>query len=171
MNKLQCTCRTYFNNALMHLRTISISWKFYLFFPQVIQCQGHSLGWGWQLAWRRGRKANKGSRPRLSSVVRQIRTSNELRIGFQCKGSCKGPWALRAVSDYNAKYNETLNAPINVMPAGGEAGHGVGIWLFSKIFNQIPWPRVNHSSQMQPNFPTPGCTLLAIPRQNLRKAQ
>ena len=54
---------------------------------------------------------------------------------------------------------------------GGKAGHGVGIWLFSKICNQIPCPRANHSSQMQPNFPTPGCTLLSIQRQNLRKAQ
>ena len=49
---------------------------------------------------------------------------------------------------------------------GGEAGHRVGIRLFSKIC-----PRANHSSQMQPNFPTPGCTLLSVPRQNLRKAQ
>ena len=65
----------------------------------------------------------------------------------------------------------THYAPINVMPAGGEAGHRVGIWLFSKICNQIPCPRANHSSQMQPNFPTPGCTLLSVPRQNLRKAQ
>ena len=54
---------------------------------------------------------------------------------------------------------------------GGEAGHRVGIWLFSKICNQIPCTRANHSSQMQPNFPTPGCTLLSIPRQNLREAQ
>ena len=53
----------------------------------------------------------------------------------------------------------------------GEAGHRVGIWLFSKICNQIPCPRANHSSQMQPNLPTPECTLLSIPRQNLRKAQ
>ena len=49
------------------------------FFPQVIQCQGYSLGWGWQLAWRRGRKANKGSCPRLSSVVRQIRAIGSRR--------------------------------------------------------------------------------------------
>ena len=60
--------------------------------------------------------------------------------------------------------------------AGGggwrKAGHGVGIWHFSKICRQIPCPRANHSSQMQPNFPTPGCTLLSnIPRQNPRKAQ
>ena len=54
---------------------------------------------------------------------------------------------------------------------GGEAGHGVGIWLFSKICNQIPCPRANHSSQMQPNFPTSSCTLLSIPRQDPRKAQ
>ena len=40
-------------------------------------------------------------------------------------------------------------SPINVMSTGGrgEAGHGVGIWLFSKICNQIPCPRANHSSQ------------------------
>ena len=40
----------------------------------------------------------------------------------------------------------------------GEAGHGVGIWHFSKICLQIPCPRANHSSQMQPNSPTQGCT-------------
>ena len=45
------------------------------------------------------------------------------------------------------------------------------IRLFSKICYQIPCPRANHSGQMQPNFPTPGCTLLSIPRQNPRKAQ
>lgn len=43
-----------------------------MFFPKVIKCQGHSLGWGWQLAWRRGRKTNKGSS--RSSVVQQIHT-------------------------------------------------------------------------------------------------
>ena len=37
-------------------------------------------------------------------------TSHELRIGFQCKGWCKGPYTLTAVSDYNAWYNETLNS-------------------------------------------------------------
>ena len=37
-------------------------------------------------------------------------TSHELWIGFQCKGSCKGPYTLTAVSDYNAWYNETLNS-------------------------------------------------------------
>ena len=31
-------------------------------------------------------------------------TSHELRIGFQCKGLCKGPYTLTAVSDYNARY-------------------------------------------------------------------
>ena len=36
---------------------------------------------------------------------------------------------------------------------------GVGIQHFSKICSQVPCPRANHSSQMQPNFPTPGCTL------------
>ena len=54
---------------------------------------------------------------------------------------------------------------------GGEAGHGVGIWHFSKICRQIPCPRGNHSSQMQSNFPTAGCTLLSnIPRHDQRKA-
>ena len=69
------------------------------------------------------------------------------------------------------------NAPINVKPAmgegggGREAGHGVGIWHFSKICRQIPCPRANHPGQMQPNFPTPGCTLLSnTPRLDPRKA-
>ena len=63
------------------------------------------------------------------------------------------------------------NAPINVKPAWGERqGIGWGFAFFSKICNQIPCPRANHSSQMQPNFPTPGCTLLSIPKLP-RKAQ
>ena len=64
-------------------------------------------------------------------------------------------------------------APINVKPAGeGEAGYGVGIWHFSKILPSNSCPRANHSSQLQPNFPTPGCTLLLnIPRLNPKKAQ
>ena len=62
--------------------------------------------------------------------------------------------------------------PAGRVGGGGEAGHGVGIWHFSKICHQIPCRPVNHSSQMQPNFPIPGCTLLSnIPRQNPRKAQ
>ena len=59
--------------------------------------------------------------------------------------------SLHVVCFCNCYYNY---APINVKPAGG-AGHGVGIWLFSKICSQIPCPRANHSSQLQPNFPTP----------------
>ena len=48
--------------------------------------------------------------------------------------------------------------PINVkgvLGGGGrgrEAGHGVGIWHFSKICRQIPCPQANHSSQMHKNF-------------------
>ena len=35
---------------------------------------------------------------------------------------------------------------------GREAGHGVGMWPFSKICCQIPCPHANHSSQMRQNF-------------------
>ena len=47
--------------------------------------------------------------------------------------------------------------PVNVKGVleGGtsrEAGHGVGIWHFSKICCQIPCPQANHSSQMHQNF-------------------
>ena len=57
-----------------------------------------------------------------------------------------------------------------------KTGHGQGrAWggnlTFSKICNQIPCPRADHSNQMQPNFPTPGCTLLSIPRKNPRKTE
>ena len=38
------------------------------------------------------------------SYGRIVYTSHELRIGFQCKGLCKGPYTLTAVSDYNARY-------------------------------------------------------------------
>ena len=42
------------------------------------------------------------------------------------------------------------------MSVGGggcrEAGHGVGIWHFSKICRQIPCPQANHSIQMHKNF-------------------
>ena len=64
-------------------------------------------------------------------------------------------------------------APITVKPCGGErAVQGVGMWHFSKICSQIPCPRANHSSQLHPNLPTLGCTLLSnIPKQNPRKAQ
>ena len=43
-------------------------------------------------------------------MANKLYTSHELRIGFQCNGSCKGPYTLTAVSDYNAWYNETLNS-------------------------------------------------------------
>ena len=72
---------------------------------------------------------------------------------------------------------EHIYAPINVKPAagggGGKATQGMG-WGFDifQICRKIPCQRANHSSWMQPNFPTPGCTLLSnIPRQNPRKAQ
>ena len=47
--------------------------------------------------------------------------------------------------------------PINVKgvlggEGGREAGHGVGMWHFSKICCQIPCPQANHSSQMHQNF-------------------
>ena len=63
--------------------------------------------------------------------------------------------------------NRNNYAPISVKPPGGGGGRkGIG------ICSQIPCPRANHSSQLQPNFPTPGCTLLSnIPKQNPRKAQ
>ena len=63
--------------------------------------------------------------------------------------------------------------PITVKPCGGKrAVQGVGMWHFSKICSQIPCPRANHSSQLHPNLPTLGCTLLSnIPKQNPRKAQ
>ena len=43
-------------------------------------------------------------------MANKLYTTHELRIGFQCNGSCKGPYTLTAVSDYNAWYNETLNS-------------------------------------------------------------
>ena len=54
---------------------------------------------------------------------------------------------------------------------GGGRVWGV-IWHFSKILQSNSCSRANHSSQLQPNFPTPGCTLLSnIPRLNPRKAK
>ena len=76
----------------MNLRTISIVWKFYLFPPQAIQCQCHSLGWGWQLAWSRGRKANKGSCPHLSSVVRQVCTIGSWRPSSIIRSTAQVSW-------------------------------------------------------------------------------
>ena len=103
------------------------------------------------------------------------------RVYYRCKSrspkiprplSVRNELKFRIVSHLHQSCSLFIsNAPINVMPAWGEAGHGVGMWLFSKICNQISCPRANHSSQMQPNFPTLGCTLLSIPRQNPRKAQ
>ena len=37
-------------------------------------------------------------------------TSRELLMRFQCKGSCKGPYTLTTVLDYNARYNKTLKS-------------------------------------------------------------
>ena len=34
----------------------------------------------------------------------------------------------------------------------GETVHGVGIWHFSKICRQIPFPQADHSSQMHKNI-------------------
>ena len=69
-------------------------------------------------------------------------------------------WWIRLRSwNVSSLFQNPLNntyAPINVKPAGEESGHGVGIRHFSKICSQIPCPQANHSSQMQPNFPTPG---------------
>ena len=92
------------------------------------------------------------------------------RVYFRCKSrSPKIPRPLSVRNELKFRIVSHLhqccslfisNAPINVMPAwrggGGVAGHGVGMWLFWKICNQIPCPRANHSSQMQSNFPTPG---------------
>ena len=62
------------------------------------------------------------------------------------------------------------NAPINDMPAGGgEAGHGVGISLFSKIWNQIPCPWANHSRQMQTKFPHPRLHIAVNPKAEPKK--
>ena len=53
-----------------------------------------------------------------------------------------------------------------------EKPKGASWRIIIKICRQIPCPRANHASQMQSNFPTPGCTLLSnIPGQNPRKAQ
>ena len=40
------------------------------------------------------------------------------------------------------------NAPINVRPAGGEAGQGGGIWHSNKILCQIPYPRDSSAGQI-----------------------
>ena len=47
-------------------------------------------------------------RSRPVRVTSLILSSHELRIDFRCKGSCKGPYNITAVSDYNARYNVTL---------------------------------------------------------------
>ena len=97
-------------------------------------------------------------------------TQNSLLWSFQTTSINTGMFTLESMININ------IYAPINVKSAGrggggGGAGHGVGIWHFSKICSQISCPRANHFSQLQPNFPTPGCTLLSIPRLDPRKAQ
>ena len=62
------------------------------FSPQPIQCQCHSLGWGWQLAWSRGRKANKGSCPHLSSVVRQVCTIGSQQPSSIIRSTARVSW-------------------------------------------------------------------------------
>ena len=59
---------------------------------------------------------------------------------------------------------------------GGQGGRGGrvlgGDLTFFKNLPSNSCPRANHSSQLLPNFPTSGCTLLSnIPRLNPRNAQ
>ena len=66
-----------------------------------------------------------------------------------------------------------LNAPINLMPAGGGGRQGIG-WgfdFFEKFTIKFPAHGQIIPVKSNQNFPTRGCTLLSIPSQNLRKAQ
>ena len=60
-------------------------------------------------------------------------------ITYQCKGSVAG------VGGGAGRQGMVLGG-------GREAGHGVGIWHFSKICRQIPCPQANRSIQMHKNF-------------------
>ena len=102
---------------------------------------------------------------RLSREVRFNKHFFLFTIFQDSLSNSKQEWlitALRNPSDLNTA--EVLCTYQCNAGRGGEAGHRVGILLFSKICNQIPCPQANHSSQMQPNFPTPDCTLLSIPK-------
>ena len=66
------------------------------------------------------------------------------------------------------------NAPINVMPAGGAGGRqGMG-WGFD-FFQKFAVKFLAHGEiipvKCNQISPTPGCTLLSIPKQNPRKAE
>ena len=98
----------------------------------------------------------KGTEQCKFGSVKACKKEKELTSGW-C-ASLKNAFA-------SASYSFILMHLSMLCRRGGKAGHGVGIWLFSKICNQIPCPRANHSSQMQPNFPTPGCALHCCPSQ------
>ena len=70
-------------------------------------------------------------------------------------------------SHYNSQFNISRNAfwEIRVPWTWG------GDLTFFKNWQSNSLPTGKSFSQMQPNFPTPGCTLLSVPRQNPRKAQ
>ena len=91
---------------------------------------------------------------------------------------CYKKWVVKC--DYVLQQVQTLsccnslNAPINVKPAGGRQGMGWGHLTFFKNLpsNLLPTGKSFQSNAISPNFPTLGCTLLSnIPRQNPRKAQ
>ena len=57
------------------------------------------------------------------------------------------------------------NAPINVMPAGGEAGHRVGIWLFQS--NSLPTGKSFQSNATK--FPHLGLHIAVNPKAEPKK--
>ena len=137
------------SSRLMGWRTLTESWCFALLGSGLAQIFGQMVSIGVKALSNANLGASKHVKRKKSWLPADVRRS-------------KTPLLQPATHSFLCTYQ---------CYAGAGERQGVGIWLFSKICNQSPCPRANHSSQMQPNFPTPGCTMLSIQRQKLRKAQ
>ena len=131
--------------------------------PWATACRNKKYGF---FCWNKGEQLHFVSSKHFFSFLKEVfhtRKNLKTRLWFKP--------ALTCIRIYAVSYCFIVLCTYQCN-AGGGGGRAWGWDLtFSKICSQIPCPRANHSSQMQPNFPTPGCTLLSIPRQNPRKAE
>ena len=99
---------------------------------------------------------SKGTEQCKFGSVKACKKEKELTSGW-C-ASLKNAFA-------SASYSFILMHLSMLCRRGGKAWGGDLIFFKNLQSNSLP------SSQMKPNFPTPGCTLLSIPRLDPRKAQ
>ena len=131
------------SSRVMWWRTLTESWCFALLGSRLAQILGQMVSIGVKALSNANLGASKHVKRKKSWLPADVRRS-------------KTPLLQPATHSFLCTYQ---------CYAGAGERQGMGIWLFSKICNQIPCPRAKHSSQMQPNFPTPGCTLHCCPSQ------